>query len=117
MPKSSRLYARMLSWMIMISISPLHITKTAHASGIATHLLVSEQAADLVADPTLRQLIQRYPDALSSATSFPDGGYPLDYRWGEPAHWAPFQNAYLERRHYGRVTGKRQFGYRALDRL
>ncbi|MCG8316103.1 MAG: Ig-like domain-containing protein [Pseudomonadales bacterium] len=97
MPKSSRLYARMLSWMIMISISPLHITQTAHASGIATHLLVSEQAADLVADPTLRQLIQRYPDALSSATSFPDGGYPLDYRWGEPAHWAPFQNAYLER--------------------
>ncbi|MDX1695933.1 MAG: Ig-like domain-containing protein [Ketobacteraceae bacterium] len=69
----------------------------AAASGIATHLIVSEEAARQVQDDNLRQLIQTYPDALRSSSSFPDGGYPLDYRWGEPAHWAPFQNAYIPR--------------------
>lgn len=67
------------------------------ASGIATHLVVSEQAVDLIEDNDLKNLIQKFPDALRSSTSFPDGGYPLDYRWGEPAHWAPFQNAYIAR--------------------
>ncbi len=67
------------------------------ASGIATHLVVSEQAVDLIEDIDLKQLIRKYPDALRSSTSFPDGGYPLDYRWGEASHWAPFQNAYIPR--------------------
>ena len=70
---------------------------SALASGIATHLIASEQAVDLIEDNTLKALIQQYPDALRASTSFPDGGYPLDYRWGEPAHWAPFQNAYIPR--------------------
>lgn len=75
----------------------LCLSNSVSASGISTHLVVSEQAVDLIEDSDLKQLIQRYPDALRSSTSFPDGGYPLDYRWAEPAHWAPFQNAYIRR--------------------
>ena len=81
----------------LITALALLPSNQASASGIATHLLVSEKAVALVEDPQLKELFLRYPDALRSATSFPDGGYPLDYRWAEPAHWAPFQNAYLER--------------------
>lgn len=83
---------RIILFLLIVLCSP-----AGFASGIATHLLVSEQAGERVEDEDLKRLIQTYPDALRSSTSFPDGGYPLDYRWGEPAHWAPFQNAYLQR--------------------
>lgn len=75
-----------------ISYSPVNL-----ASGIATHLIASEEAVKQVNTPALIAILEKYPDALRSSTSFPDGGYPLDYRWAEPAHWAPFQNAYIQR--------------------
>lgn len=88
----SKVFARLIFAAFTLFFIPVTF-----ASGIATHLVVSEQAIELIEDNQLKQLINTYPDALRSSTSFPDGGYPLDYRWGEPAHWAPFQNAYIKR--------------------
>ncbi|MCA9770935.1 MAG: Ig-like domain-containing protein [Myxococcales bacterium] len=68
----------------------------AGASGIATHMFHAEIGAANVEDPDLRAILAANREAWISAASFPDGGYPVDYVWAEPAHWAPFANAYTE---------------------
>lgn len=69
---------------------------TAQGSGIATHMVHGDIGARAVEDAQLRQMMETYKSIRRGSGSFPDGGYPLDYSWAEPAHWAPFAKAYLE---------------------
>jgi MYXO-CTERM domain-containing protein len=77
----------------------------AWANGQTTHVWITREARQLVADGALGDIV-RDPSleaALVHGTMFPDGGYPLGHPYGEAAHWEPFQGAYLAwiRRTYG----------------
>ncbi|MBL8615018.1 MAG: zinc dependent phospholipase C family protein [Deltaproteobacteria bacterium] len=77
----------------------------AWANGQTTHVWISREARQLVADGALGDLVRdpALEAALVHGTMFPDGGYPLGHPYGEAAHWEPFQGAYLAwiRRTYG----------------
>lgn len=72
------------------------ISENAFSSGIATHMVHGDIGSRNIEDSDLRQMMETYRSIRRGSGSFPDGGYPLDYNWAEPAHWAPFAKAYLE---------------------
>jgi MYXO-CTERM domain-containing protein len=78
---------------------------TAWANGQTTHVWITREARQLVADGALGDIVRdpALEAALVHGTMFPDGGYPLGHPYGEAAHWEPFQGAYLAwiRRTYG----------------
>lgn len=70
----------------------------AHANGQTTHIWITRQAVELVADDELQALLAdpAVEPMLVHGTMFPDGGYAVGHPYGESAHWEPFQSRYLE---------------------
>ena len=78
------------------TLSGLYYSSSSLSAGIALHRYSTELAGKNVSDPELKALLRRFRSTLYSAASFPDGGYPFNYHWAEPAHWAPFIQAYAD---------------------
>jgi hypothetical protein len=70
----------------------------AHANGGYTHIYISQLAVALLPPGPLRDLLTdpAFTYAYQAGSIFPDSGYAADDDYGEQAHWAPFQEAYLE---------------------
>ncbi len=67
------------------------------ACGNVTHAWISLAARDALPDGPLKAALStpEGEEGLRNGTMFPDGGYALDDRYGEMAHWPPMHDALM----------------------
>lgn len=67
-------------------------------NGAYTHVHISQLAVTHLGEGELRNLLTNpvNVNAYEAGSMFPDSGYAAGDDYGEQAHWAPFQEAYLE---------------------
>ena len=81
--------------MPLLALLALHAP--ALANGQTSHLWITDAALERLPEVELKELLTREDlrPWLRNSTMFPDGGYALDDRYVEIAHWDPFQSLYF----------------------
>jgi len=65
------------------------------AAGGTVHTFMADEARKYIKNEDLKKLLEEELSPYLSGAMFPDSGYIGDRSYGEYAHWANFQNAYL----------------------